>query len=339
MTDAGRRSRAEGELLRKILVTAATGLFTFAGSAALDGVLNIQLADQLILTAIVGGVTLLAQFLLEFERRISDLETDSITRLGELADQQSRNIEEARRVIDRGFQRISDATSLYTEIESSGLRTEALQRLVHRSAHIDASRPPLVRDLAQREVERVSDLLRALSDSHDHIYEGEEHDLLLGLTQLARATIDTTSLMSVDGGADGFGGGIWTSDFGRRYLELQRVATGHGVRIRRVFVFDRPGRGVDETFWEIHRLQQGAGVDVRVLLAEDLPGHYGSGLFDFIVFDGVLSYETTPSASTLTPGTAPAIVTTRLVLDDRVGARIDRFDALWSAASEVTGAR
>lgn len=339
MTVAGQRDRTDGELLRKILVTGATGLFTFAGSAALDGVLQIDLADQLILTAIVGGVTLLAQFLVDFERRITDLEADSITRLGELAEEQSRNIEEARRVIDRGFQRISEATSLYTEIESSGLRTEALQKLVHRSAHIDGSSPPLVRDLAQREIERVSELLRALSHSHDHIYEGEEHDLLLGLTQLAQATIDTTSLMSVDGGADGYDGGIWTSDFGRRYLDLQRAATGRGVRIRRVFVFDRPGRGVDETFWEIHRLQQDAGVDVRVLLAADLPGHYGSGLFDFIVFDRVLSYETTPSASTLAPGTAPAIVTTRLVLDERVGARLDRFDTLWNAASEVTSRR
>jgi hypothetical protein len=56
-------------------------------------------------------------------------------------------------------------------------------------------------------------------------YDGEDRDWLLGLTRHAQSSIDTTSLMAVDASGGGFGeGGLWSSDLGRRYLEVQREA-------------------------------------------------------------------------------------------------------------------
>ena len=36
----------------------------------------------------------------------------------------------------------------------------------------------------------------------------------------------------------GLDGGLWTSDLGQRYLELQREAITRKVRIRRIFVVE-----------------------------------------------------------------------------------------------------
>lgn len=57
-------------LLRKVAWTLLAGFVSFTGSGLLDDVLHISLADQLILTIVVGGVTLLVQYLADVERRM-----------------------------------------------------------------------------------------------------------------------------------------------------------------------------------------------------------------------------------------------------------------------------
>jgi hypothetical protein len=60
-------------------------------------------------------------------------------------------------------------------------------------------------------------------------------------------------------------------------------------------------------------------------------------VLDFIVFDGVLSYETTP-ASAVDETDRPAVAETRLVLrESRVKERIQVFRHLWAASRDIVG--
>jgi hypothetical protein len=130
-------------------------------------------------------------------------------------------------------------------------------------------------------------------------------------------------------------GGLWSSDLGQRYLEVQRDAIQRDVRIRRVFIMDRAGLASDPRFLEACKLQTELGIEVRVLDTTEIPGTRRSSLFDFILFDDVLSYETTP-ASSIDGSVRPTIVNTRLELrPNRVKDRIDRFKDLYDHARPV----
>jgi len=58
-------------------------------------------------------------------------------------------------------------------------------------------------------------------------------------------------------------------------------------------------------------------------------------MFDFILFDEDISYETTP-ASRIAEDERPTIVNTRLVLQPtRVKERVRSFNALWESARPI----
>jgi hypothetical protein len=324
MSPQDERAESGFALTKKIFLSSAIGLLTFGGSALLDGPVDVPLPDQLLLTTIVGGIAFLAQFLVDFEARLYSLE-----------EQQRLNVLDARKIIDRGFARISEATRLFTLLENSALPTTSLTQLMQRSSGINGSSAPLIRELAGHEVERVSSFLRSLSGGTEVFYDGEDREWLLGLAQRAQVSISATSLATIDAGGSGFEGGIWKNDLGGRYLTLQRDAAARGVQIRRIFVFDKPEFAVDPDFATIRRLQQDAGVRVRVLENSMVPEHLKSMISDFIVFDGVICYETTP-ATRMDGRVKPAILTTRLILEDeRVRGREARFEELWAVAQEL----
>ena len=179
----------------------------------------------------------------------------------------------------------------------------------------------------------MSEFLKELSESGIVEYDGEDTDWILGLTMRSKRTIDATSWSTVDvGGGKSFDGGLWSSGFGQRYFELQREAISRGVAIRRVFIIDWPERATDVDFLRLCRQHNDLGIHVRVLERSKV---LDVSLSDFIVFDGVLSYEVAPT-SLIESSTSPEIVKTHLVLqEDRVKNRIHRFDDLWSTASEV----
>src|SRR5690242_8485255 len=110
-----------------------TGFVAFAGSALLDNVLRVSLADQLVLTFITGGVTLLVQYLAEFEQRLRDV----------------------RDTVQRGFAGVSEATTLMDDIERSALRKESLKNVIRRAGHVTSTTRPLVRAVADSEIERL----------------------------------------------------------------------------------------------------------------------------------------------------------------------------------------
>ena len=310
-------------ILRKVLVSLAIGTIAYliAEQAQDDGVWAVTLS------VFIGGVTLVVQFLIEFEARLSRVETLKV--------QHSARIE---RMVEQGFAKINIATELFRLVEESAVRTDAVTELVRHATLIEPTAPPLLSRFAQAEIGRVSDLLKQLSEHANIVYEGEDRDWLFALTRQVDSSIDATSLTTVDASGRGFtDGGLWSSDFGQRYLEIQRDAVERGVTVRRIFVVqDQSRTSSDADLAAVCQMHIEMGIDVRVLNWQSLPDALRTWLFDFVLFDATISYEVT--ASPWPPGsTRPAILNTRLELQpERVKTRIQRFKDLWEIGHPLT---
>jgi hypothetical protein len=323
-SSAPRQERPKnGDLIRKIAWTALAGFVTFAGSALLEDLLDVTRADQLILTAIAGGMAFLVQYL-------SDLEG----RLGESEDHTQSALEEIHSALRKGFTEVSEATDLMAELERSALATESLKRMVRRTGLITATTAPLARGLADSEIERLSETLQSLADGHEIFYDGEDREFLLALTRRVSKSIKATSWATVSAHGVGFEAGFWLNDLGGRYLDLQRTALRRGVKIQRVFIFESPDLIHTPELRRILTMQQNAGVEVKVRSG---PIPSGGSITDLVLFDDEISYDTTP----LTRGdmsVTPWLLNTRLVLkEDMVRNRIVRFAELWEDATYLDG--
>jgi hypothetical protein len=210
-------------VIRKILVTCAIGALTFP----LTNTLFASTSAQFAMTAGVGGVILIIQFLIDFEKRLAAIEKELI-----------KHTVETRLAVDRGFSKVNEATRILAEVEAVGLNFETVTQLVQRVSEIGPDAPPLVSAFVRSEIDRISQFFHELTDS-EATYEGEDRDWLLALTRSVTSTIDAVSLLGVDAGGMIFGGGFWASAIGHRYLELQREAFHRKVRIRRIFVVER----------------------------------------------------------------------------------------------------
>jgi hypothetical protein len=232
-----------------------------------------------------------------------------------------------------GFARIGRSAELSSMMERSVLDTALLADFLETAGRTDGRVNPLLQRLARREIERVTSFVRRLPVGSEISYDGEDRDWLLGLTREAESSIDAISLSTVDAGVRGLDGGLWTSDLGIRYLELQREAITRKVRIRRIFVFENADMALDEDFLRITQMQRGVGVEVRMLDHMLIPAGMQSMIFDFIVFDGTVSYETTPATAFAVGQTRPGILRTRLApMPAQVRDREDQFEQLWEAA-------
>jgi hypothetical protein len=240
-----------------------------------------------------------------------------------------------------GFQMIDRSTQPLELIERPVLDKALLKDFVEAAGQVDASVSPLLQRVAGREIERVTRFIRQLPVGNEIVYDGEDREWLLGLTQEAQRSIDAISVATGNVGMRGFDGGLWTSDLGTRYLTLQREALDRQVSIRRIFVFANEDLARDETFFKIVQMQRDVGVDVRLFHYQRIPEWLQTMTFDFIVFDGTVSYETTHSTTYYAGGSRPAIV--RTLLDPtptRVRDLENKFEQLWAAADpkpEIVG--
>jgi hypothetical protein len=232
-----------------------------------------------------------------------------------------------------GFSRLDRAARLARLMELSALDTTLLTDLMEAVGAADDTTSPLLQGLARREIERITWFVKQLPLGSEIAYDGEDREWLLGLTAEAQHSIDAISLSTVDAGLRGFDGGLWTSDLGTRYLELQREAIDRKVAIRRIFIFENEDLSRDETFLKITQMQRDVNVEVRMLDHQLIPERLQSMIFDFIIFDGALSYESTTAATFNADETRPAIVRTRLALmPPRVRDLQNQFEQLWKAA-------
>jgi hypothetical protein len=308
MTPGGTRRNLTLGLISKIGLPLLLGLITIVSSNAggMSGRSALELA------AVVTLGTMLVLFIIDFEFRVSGLQKQLAV----------------------GFQKIHASTELLSLMERSVLDTALLSDLIEAAGKADASVSPMMQRLARREIERATRFVRQLPAGGEIAYDGEDREWMLGLTEQVEHSIDAISLSTVDAGMRGFDGGLWTSDLGMRYLELQREAIERKVTIRRIFVFERKDLASDETFLKITQAQRKVGVDVRMLDLQLIPERLQAMIFDFIVFDGAVGYETTPAATFTSGAIRPAIVRTRLApMPRRVRDLKDQFEELWAAAN------
>lgn len=305
-------------LVRKILLTLAGGVVAYL----ISDLISMDVAFQVATSIFVGGVIFVAAYLVDVDQRLVNLETT-----------QHQVASSTEQLVQQGFTKINEATELFGLVEASALRSDVMTQLVRNSTQIDSKVPSLVFSFAQAEIGRLSELLRELSNGSDVVYEGEDRDWMLGLTRNAVSSIDAISLTTVDAGTDG---GLWMTDLGQRYLQVQQEAMKRGVTIRRIFVTDKPELLERKDFLDVCDMHRRMGIHVKVLDAADAPGTRATTMFDFIVFDGVISYESTPASLATNRTRQPIIINTRLVQQQaRVTDRIQRFHELWSCAREV----
>ena len=307
MTEGGtHRSLTQGIML-KIGFPLLIGLVTLACSEA-GGMSG---RNSLALTAALTFGSALVLFIVDTEMRISAVNARMAA----------------------GFAEIGKSAELSSMMERSVLGSELLTEFLATASQAGEPVNPLLVRLARREIQRVTSFVRHLPVGSEIAYDGEDRDWLLGLTREAELSIDAISLSTVDAGVRGLDGGLWTSDLGIRYLELQREAIARKVRIRRIFVFEHADMASEEGFLRVTQMQRDVGVEVRMLDHQLIPHWMQSMIFDFIVFDGAISYETTPATTFSVSQTKPGILRTRLApMPARVRDLEDQFEQLWQAA-------
>jgi hypothetical protein len=302
------RSLAQGIGL-KVGFPLLVGLITLVGAH----VGGMRAGNSLELAAVVAFAVALAAFIVDTEIRISAV--------GER--------------VTAGFTQIGRLAELSGLMERSSLGPALLTDFLKTAGQVDGRVNPLLQRVAVREVERVALFLRQLPVGIEISYDGEDRDWMLALTREAQTSVNAISLSTVDAGVLGLDGGLWTSDLGQRYLELQREAVTRNVRIRRIFVVEHEHEEMvqDESFLRITAMQRDIGVEVRMLDHKLIPDWMRSMIFDFIVFDGAVSYETTPTTSFTSGQTRPAMLRTRLAPQPkRVQELEERFEKLWEQA-------
>jgi hypothetical protein len=290
-------------VVRKIIVTALVG----GASFLLTDLVFSSPQAQFAMAVGFGSVVLLIQFLIDFEKRIRSVERQLVDSVSHIRD-----------TVDGGFARINDTTQLITQVEKAGLDPSSATTFLHNFARIERATPLLVREFAALEIDRVSGFLHQTANLQAH-YDGEDQEWLLGLTRCARESIDAISLPEIDAAGNTFYN-FWLSSLGRRYLHLQREAIEErDVKIRRAFLAERDYVANNPTFRQICDMQAGAGIEVRLLYPSALPRTAPEPMYGFILFDNVVSYETTPAAQ-VKRGEIPLIRETslRMSVDDRI---------------------
>ncbi|WP_306207872.1 phosphatidylserine/phosphatidylglycerophosphate/cardiolipin synthase family protein [Actinoplanes sp. RD1] len=290
------------QLRTKILVSVVAGGATYL----LTNATSQPEIWQLTMSVFVGGIVLVTQVLLGYDTKVTELQA----------------------LVDRRFRAVSTATDLYARVESHAL-AERINRLVQSTRGLKAD--PLTQRFVDHELDRLIGMLDGLRHGWA-FYVGEDRDWLLGLTACANKSIDATSMTSFGNRQGYVDEEYWETDSGQRYLALQRRAIAErGVRIRRLFLLDEDTQADESLLSSLLAPHQAIGVEIRVLQPAKLDFLLRTDMFDFILFDGSLSYELR-SALSVEREARPAIASVTLVSDWRVDDRRRRFDQMWQAA-------
>jgi hypothetical protein len=306
----------------KIITSLAAGSLVFG----ITSFIKQNIIQGMLLSVLVSGIVLLVEFLIEFEESIEHLKSSQ----------------------REGLANFSEATRLYEKVQRSPAERAHVDFLLNQVGDLGRDTHSLLLDLVNREVERLGLFIKQVQEAsrfHETsqsggeqpfsiAYHGEDREWLLALTSVARKSIDAISLSTIDAGVHDYDGGLWRSDLGRRYIELQRFAIRRGLQIRRIFYFDRPEISQDEVFQGICAQQNAIGVNVRIIESSILSQERRSLVSDFIVFDNCLAYEMT-SENALAHGRRPERLTTSLSAhEERVQDLLGRFEELWALAHE-----
>jgi hypothetical protein len=320
------------KVLRQAITSITSGALTYAIATFLSPDANGQVGG-ITLSVLIGGIALIVQLMVDYEHRIEELEKKQIFYLEDLEKKQDSHYNEIQSRIEESLAKMHKVTELLRAVEDPDPQTAAAMQLLRHATRITPGSVQLVSSFAHSQINQMSQLLKGLNEGESIFYDGEDRDWILGLTTHSKRTIDATSLSTVDAGVNSFDGGLWTGDLGQRYLELQRLAVDkREVRIRRIFIiFDSHGHATDEAFQRIYSQHKEQGIQTRVLEQSQISDEFKPFMYDFVVFDGVVSYEVTPAH--LTNTRKPSIVKTQLILNcEQVRERAERFERLWESA-------
>ncbi|WUH95283.1 hypothetical protein OG900_37425 [Streptomyces sp. NBC_00433] len=285
------RTRPIPAVLLKVLVTVSLGVVSYVLT---------NLADQpeiwqITISVLIGGASLIVQYLADFERQLTD------------------HTQEVKTLVGDGLTGFNDATRLFAKLEESPIGSAEVRQLVATVGEFGSGQPDLVYKFGQAEIARLTAFLVGLKANHAD-YPGEDRDWLLNLTRCAAISVDAVST-SVDRD-------FWDTDLGRHYESAQEAAVRRGVPVRRLFIVKTPVE-IDAALTEVRDRQKSIGIDVRVLVLT--AAERRDSLKNFIVFDGAIGYE-----SSMEDGDQPRIYETSLAVGDRAGERVRRFEVLWA---------
>jgi hypothetical protein len=269
----------------RIIVTASAA----GGTFLLTSILSEDDANiwQWTASIVIGSAALIVQYLVDFGERFER--------------------------VDRRFAEILAATELFSQVDGSVLRSEEVTRLVLGYTKVREEGGDIVQSFAEKELARLAKLMEGLgSGSAD--CPGENHEWLIDITDCVKMTVDATST-SVDRD-------FWYSGPAERYLAAQEKAIKRrGVEIRRLFVVKEP-HDVTDSLRELCAEHRRRGIDARIAVRSLLASN--PRVNDFIIFDGELSYETSPDLQSNPDGTW-------LRTDpEHVEDRVNQFSELWT---------
>lgn len=287
---------------KRIFAAIVTGVFAYLISA----LTNQEPIVSLMLSLLIGGIVLLAQLLIDFGKVIEGLE-----------------------VRMEGVERVIEMARLHDAAGRSTLNTSIVARLLESTARFGDDDAPVVKAFAEYEVSKTADLLTQLNQGHVISHDGEALDWLLSVTRSITTSLDATSTVLVDGKGNGFEGGFWSSDSGRRYLKAQEDAIhGRQVTVRRLFIMENVADFNEDDFLPIAKTQMDAGIKIRALQYDRLPSVQISPI-DFILFDGKLTYELIPSNDPYSQGYLHTFLNR---MPAHVAERQAHFERLWEIA-------
>ncbi|MDX6739812.1 DUF6879 family protein [Actinocorallia sp. A-T 12471] len=324
-----RRGAADGGVGRRVAVSVVLGLFSFGAAVVVDrAAIDDVTVGALILAVLIGGIGFLVQLLVEFEQRLESVERRDQRAQAELAAGVRSGFAELTGVVEDRFAQSTRASRLLGAVRASAVDDGVVTRLLDNTAMLGVPAPPLVKAMAEAEINRASRFIQQLIQGEVVYADGEDQDWLLGLTRNIAVSLDATSTSLVDGVGTSFDGGFWTSGLGQRYLKAQDDAVERGVRIRRLFIMRDYAEFTSPDFLPIAQLQINAGIQVRALQHDQVPRPLRSSLIDFILFDDAIRYEVIPDPSA--PG---EFLKTHLTSEPTaVHERRQRFERLWDLA-------
>ena len=321
------RGRSDARnLLWKIFVTCAAAVGTYATTTFFDR--DDMLA--LMLSAFVGGVTLVVQFLVEVEARQGSVDAN----LTAFAQHQLALTNQLETSVQTQLERSNQANSLLARLDSGPLGRQPILELVQHAAGVDHSAPELAHRLAESEIRDLSNFLKDLGRGRQVAADDEGWGWTFTLTANAQQTIDATSYIA---GGDGimslWDDDTWTSENAHVYLALQAQAIQRDVAIRRIFILETLALTNHPDLRRICDMQGDRGIDVRLIDVESAAA-IARGHIPLVIFDRAISLELTPGRF---PATAPGFVKATLVLNQRqVQKRVEMFERLWLGAKNAT---
>jgi hypothetical protein len=317
----------DNPVVRRIAVTATAGGFTYA----ITNLTGQPQSTVLTLSILIGGVTLLAQFLSSFEARQRRVED----KLASFERHQADALRGVKEILGDEIARMNQATRTYDVIGRASISALSADRVASIAAGLAGMAPSLAFKVAQVEIDSALRFAEELSKGREVTYEGEDRDWLQALTRNVRTTMDATSRASSTAGGGFEDEGFWDSEIGMRYLEWQREAIERGITVRRIFVLDDISIIAGSEFQNLLREQADVGITVRILDASKMSSGRRLLIPDIIIFDREISYELA-RGSKFGSDAVPYFINTRLILEpEAVGKRIRSFEDLWGISEAL----